>query len=61
MSENTDRLRAVRCNYCEAVFRIPEGPKDSRIPVEYYGCICQECQRAFPIKRYYPTDEQLSS
>ena len=61
MSDNTDRPRAVRCNYCEAVFLISEGPKDGRIPLLYYACICPECQRAFPVKYYYPTDEQRLS
>lgn len=57
---SSDRSRAIRCNYCEAVFRIPEGPKDGRLPLLYYACICPECLKAFAVKYYYPTDEQRS-
>lgn len=56
---SSDRKRAVRCNICEAVFRIPEGPRDGRIPMEYIALICPECYGAFAIRTYYPTDSEL--
>lgn len=58
MSE--ELLRSVRCTSCEAIFKIAEGPKDGRIPMEYAACICPECNVAFCIRLFYPTDQQLN-
>lgn len=58
---SSNRERAVRCDICEAVFRIPEGPRDGRIPLEYRALICPECYGAFAIKVYYPTDDELKA
>lgn len=31
------------------------------MPMKYWGCICPECCRAFAIKMYYPTDDELNA
>lgn len=59
---STERRRPVRCNVCEAVFTIPEGPKEpDRICMEYWAVICPECCGAFAVRWYYPTDDMIRS